>query len=102
MLWCYAFFPVSGLLWLRSRDATLRFHARQSCALGMWYVVVLTGFSLADAGIGMLSRSAGQLMHDASVLLGAAMFVLWVYCFWRVAAQRACVLPIIGRWAARN
>lgn len=101
MLACYAFFPVSSLLWLRSRDVTLRFHARQSFALGVWYVAALIGLSVADAGIGMVNRAAGQWVHDASVLVGAGMFVVWGYCFWRIATQKACVLPIIGRWAAK-
>lgn len=101
-LYCYLCVPLSGLLFVRSRDALTRFHAWQSVYLGVTFGLVLMGTGLLEVGVSLLNRTAGAMTADLAPLCGLLWIGLWAVCVVRVARQGDCRLPILGKMAARR
>lgn len=101
-LYCYLCVPVSGLMFVRSRDPRTCFHAWQSVYLGCTFVLVLMGAGLLEVGVSLLNRTAGAMTADLAPLCGLLWIGMWVVCVVRVARHGDCRLPIIGTMVARR
>lgn len=103
----YALGPITGILFLvvepYKNNRLVRLHAMQSILFSAACIVFSIAWSIA---VGILVSIAGFWVLTVDVplrlLIGLAIFVLWLYLMFQAYSEREYKLPWIGEIAARQ
>jgi len=102
---CYLFGFITGIIFLvmepYNKDKTVRFHAFQSIFFNVAYFVVYIVLAVLTVIVTMISYHLVFVISLLYMVLGLAIFVLWLFLMFKAYNNQKIVLPIIGGLAEK-
>ena len=100
---CYVFGFISGLVFflIEKTNETVRFHAVQSIILTIGIVIVEIVVAILAFILGLIPVLGGILVLIVSLLVGIAIFALWLGLIITAATNKKIKLPIISDLAEK-
>ena len=102
-LLCYILGIITGLIFflIEKSNGVVRFHAAQSILFSGSMIVVWIVLTILQFVILSISLSLGSIFSLLTMLLGLAVFVLWVVLLIKGYSGEKWKLPVIGDMAER-
>ncbi len=103
---CYLFGFITGIIFLvlepYNKDKTVRFHAFQSIFLNVAYIVVYICLAVLMVVFSMISYHLVYIVSLLYMIVGLAIFVLWLFLMFKAYNNQKIVLPVIGAFAQKQ
>lgn len=103
-LLCYICMPITSIIFLliEKENLDVKFHAWQSLAFGVAYIVVVILLQILAAILGLIASVLGIIIGFLIPILMLAVFVLWIVCLVKAYQGERWRLPFIGDFAAKK
>jgi uncharacterized membrane protein len=103
-LLCYICPPITGIIFLliEKDNRDVKFHAWQSLAFGVCYVVVLIALEILAALMGVIASVLGIIVGFFVPILILAAFIVWIICMIKAYQGERWRIPVIGDFAAKK
>lgn len=103
-LLCYICSPITGIIFLliEKENKDVQFHAWQSTALGVGYIVVLIALEVLAAVMGMIASVLGVIIGFFVPILSLTFIVVWIVCMIKAYQLERWRIPVVGDFAAKK
>lgn len=103
-LLCYICTPITGIIFLliEKENRDVKFHAWQSVAFGVAYIVLIIALEIVAAIMGVIASVLGIIVGFFIPILMLAAFIVWIVCMVKAYQGERWRIPMLGDFAAKK
>lgn len=103
-LLCYICSPITGIIFLliEKQNRDVLFHAWQSIAFGVVYILAVLLLEILAAIMGFIASVLGIIVGFFVPIVMLAAFIVWIVCMVKAYQGERWRIPVIGDFAAKK
>lgn len=101
---CYLCAPITSIIFLliEKENRDVRFHAWQSLAFGVGYIVLIILLEILAAILGLIASVLGIIIGFFIPIVMLAAFIIWIVCLVKAYQGERWRIPFLGDFAAKK